>query len=641
MIRFARFYASKCGFSALFARGRQLLFIFGLVLMGNAVAAQTAEPVVITNLPSTDLAIAGPGYFIVRDPDALLLYITRYGQFTIDPDGYLITSDGFRVQGYDDTTVTNFGDVRIDNLGAPGGDTAPVQNFQINTDGTVVITLNDNNSYVGCQILLQNVSHPQGLQKAGQYLYKLDPATGILPMAQPPGTDGLGLLEMGSEELPVTTLTINRLHGPPSPLAHGLLHPTGVPTDFGIEGNGFFRLRDPNTGALFASRAGAFQQDTNGYLVNYSGLRVQGYSDTNLSVLGDVRMTLSPRNITFDHVTRSGQIYQTTIDGTTTVVGEILLWDCLQPAQLSVTNFSLFPVNTNLAMWTAATVPEQNGLGWIAPGMIETSQFDNSILAVRRTLNFFTQGPIVSTGEPLDLSVNSRGFFIVRNPTNNTFAATRGGHFQLGAAGHLVDTNGGWLQGLTDPALTVPGDIVVDAAQKPAGADPTAMLQSCTCGPDGLLIVNLTDGTTYIRGQVTLQYFTDLQALESADGIFFTNLAAALPMFTNAGPTRMGLGSIVTGSLEMIPPVRMPELALLPQTGFRVQINNLPDASQNNLESSSDLVHWTTLTGLSMNDIGASEFYDTNAPAASGVFYRTQAVVHYPTNSLGGAIPLN
>ena len=641
MIRLARFYANKCGFPAIIASGRQLLFVLWFVLFVQAIPAQRVTPVVITNLVPTDFAIAGPGYFLVRDPSASLLYITRYGQFTIDSNGYLVTSDGFRAQGYADSTLTNFGDIKIDNTGAPGGDTALVQQYVINPDGFVVVTLSDNNIFVCSQILLQNVSHPEALQKAGAFIYKLDPATGILPAAQPPGTDGLGLLVIGSVELPTTTVTINLLQGPASPLAHGLLHPTGVPTDLGIEGNGFFMLRDPNNGALFASRAGAFEEDANGYLVNYSGLRVQGYSDTNLSVLGDVRLTLNPRSMTYDEVNRSGKILQDLDDGTSIMVGEILLWDCRQPAQLSVTNFSLFPVNTNLAIWTPATVPEQNGLGWIVPGMVETSQFDNSILTVRRTLNFFTQGSIISTGNPLDLSVNNRGFFVVRNPTDDTFAATRCGHFQLDAAGHLVDTNGGWLQGWTNPALTVSGDIVVDAAQRPVGADPNATLQAFTFGSDGRLQVTLSDGTTYLRGQITLQYFVNLPALQSADGIFFTNLAAAMPMFTNAVPMSFGLGSVVAGSLETIPSARMPELALLPQTGFRVQVNNLPDWSQTYLESSSDLVHWTTLTGLSMNDIGASEYYDTNTPATCGLFYRMHAVVNYPVNGLLGNTPLN
>jgi len=50
----------------------------------------------------TDLAINGDGFFIVRDTgadEADSLYYTRGGQFTMDGDGYLVTPDGFRLQG--------------------------------------------------------------------------------------------------------------------------------------------------------------------------------------------------------------------------------------------------------------------------------------------------------------------------------------------------------------------------------------------------------------------------------------------------------------------------------------------------------------------------------------------------------------
>jgi flagellar hook protein FlgE len=50
----------------------------------------------------TDLAIEGDGFFVVKDPNPNEdnLYYTRNGQFIIDKDGYLVTTDGLRVQGY-------------------------------------------------------------------------------------------------------------------------------------------------------------------------------------------------------------------------------------------------------------------------------------------------------------------------------------------------------------------------------------------------------------------------------------------------------------------------------------------------------------------------------------------------------------
>ena len=65
---------------------------------------------------------------------------------------------------------------------------------------------------------------------------------------------------------------------------------TGVPTDLAIRGKGFFLVRDPATSVLFATRAGLFLLDRDGYLVTYQHWRVQGFSDTALTTPGDVRI---------------------------------------------------------------------------------------------------------------------------------------------------------------------------------------------------------------------------------------------------------------------------------------------------------------------------------------------------------------
>jgi flagellar hook protein FlgE len=47
----------------------------------------------------TDIAIQGSGFFIVSDPTSDTSLYTRNGNFSFDDDGYLVTADGFRVQG--------------------------------------------------------------------------------------------------------------------------------------------------------------------------------------------------------------------------------------------------------------------------------------------------------------------------------------------------------------------------------------------------------------------------------------------------------------------------------------------------------------------------------------------------------------
>jgi flagellar hook protein FlgE len=49
---------------------------------------------------STDLAISGDGFFIVREPGTESEYYTRAGEFSFDDDGNLVNSPGYAVQGW-------------------------------------------------------------------------------------------------------------------------------------------------------------------------------------------------------------------------------------------------------------------------------------------------------------------------------------------------------------------------------------------------------------------------------------------------------------------------------------------------------------------------------------------------------------
>jgi flagellar hook protein FlgE len=68
----------------------------------------------------------------------------------------------------------------------------------------------------------------------------------------------------------------------------GAMQHTGVPTDLAIGGDGFFIVKGTQGGVTqnFYSRNGAFRFDDQGYMVNQSGYRVQGYSADPTGVVG-------------------------------------------------------------------------------------------------------------------------------------------------------------------------------------------------------------------------------------------------------------------------------------------------------------------------------------------------------------------
>ncbi|RME36352.1 MAG: flagellar hook-basal body complex protein, partial [Deltaproteobacteria bacterium] len=94
---------------------------------------------------NSDLAIEGPGFFMVADPVTSELRFTRAGAFRFDADGYLINPEGFKVQGYmldmNGNTVGDLTDIKANTRSfSPANMTA---NITLNTN------LNSNSPYVG------------------------------------------------------------------------------------------------------------------------------------------------------------------------------------------------------------------------------------------------------------------------------------------------------------------------------------------------------------------------------------------------------------------------------------------------------------------------------------------------------------
>lgn len=79
--------------------------------------------------------------------------------------------------------------------------------------------------------------------------------------------------------------------------SQGALSSTGIDTDLSISGSGYFVMNGTTNGQTgdFYTRAGQFHLDQDGYLVNASGLNVQGYgvNDQNQinGMVGDIELT--------------------------------------------------------------------------------------------------------------------------------------------------------------------------------------------------------------------------------------------------------------------------------------------------------------------------------------------------------------
>jgi len=127
-----------------------------------------------------DLAINGPGFFQILQPDGTTAY-TRDGSFHVDSNGQVVNSNGFALQP---------------------AITIPQNALQITIgqDGTVSVLVpgQATPSQVGT-IQLANFINPAGLHSLGQNLY-LETAASGTPSTNTPGTNGIGALSQGYVE---------------------------------------------------------------------------------------------------------------------------------------------------------------------------------------------------------------------------------------------------------------------------------------------------------------------------------------------------------------------------------------------------------------------------------------------------------
>ncbi|MBL8266919.1 flagellar basal-body rod protein FlgG [Steroidobacter sp.] len=129
---------------------------------------------------SLDVAVNGRGFFQILMPDGTMGY-TRDGDFEVNAQGELVTSNGYRVQP---------------------GITIPdsVQSITIGKDGVVTAQLSGESApqQVGTMQLVDFIN-PAGLQPRGENLLVESAASGA-PQIGTPGLNGLGYIEQGSLE---------------------------------------------------------------------------------------------------------------------------------------------------------------------------------------------------------------------------------------------------------------------------------------------------------------------------------------------------------------------------------------------------------------------------------------------------------
>ncbi|MBE3553040.1 MAG: flagellar basal-body rod protein FlgG [Kyrpidia tusciae] len=143
----------------------------------------------MTGVP-TDLAIDGNGFFVVQLSDGATQAYTRAGNFHIDSNRNLVTSEGLFV---------------LDTGGAPIQLPDNTKSVSIDKNGNVNCLLDDGTTQTAAQIGLANFANPEGLQKIGNNLFVETTNSGPADVQAPNqgvfGSITSGALEMSNVDL--------------------------------------------------------------------------------------------------------------------------------------------------------------------------------------------------------------------------------------------------------------------------------------------------------------------------------------------------------------------------------------------------------------------------------------------------------
>lgn len=324
----------------------------------------------------------------------------------------------------------------------------------------------------------------------------------------------------------------------------GNLTSTGRSLDLAISGNGFFMVSD--NGSRLYTRNGSFNTDANGYIVDGSGNRLQGYGvNGNGSVVNGVitdlkvdtanqppsptskiTSTLSlnsaastPTNATFDPADSDSYNWSTSVD----------IYDS-QGNSHTMTNYFVKDSSNN---WTMHTLVD---------GRSPTDPTSTTPLTSQLSFNSSGQlTGVTSTGMTVnaDKTMTLTGWVPAAITDSTTDPVTWGAN---GAAG----ATGGISLDLTKTTQTNAAFAVTAVTQDGYA---TGQMSGLSVDVDGQMYATYTNGQSKVIGQLVLANFANTQGLTPVGNTAWKQSLASGEAVIGT-PTSGTLGSVGSGSLE-------------------------------------------------------------------------------------------
>lgn len=331
----------------------------------------------------------------------------------------------------------------------------------------------------------------------------------------------------GSNQTATQVGTGVALRGISTNFTQGSVSSSGSTTDLAISGNGYFIVKNPTDGSVYATRAGEFRWDDQGFLVNQEGYRVQGLTggagSTSPSVIGDIKLR-SQAEISASWAT----------DHATEIAAANLAYDSAQSAATELASISSFAAT---AADAASVETELDARITAADADVTAAAAGSDALAIAQA----THDALVSARTAMQTA-----------QSEITSSAAYGAADDAGKEALLLT---GVRASLSSSNVTAQGGAATAANAALAAATPTQR-SSSSIDESGNIVEFYANGTTATSNQLLLKNFNDQNALMKEGNNLYSGFEAAgaingTGLTGNDRPNQGGLGKIQSGALEL------------------------------------------------------------------------------------------
>lgn len=370
----------------------------------------------------------------------------------------------------------------------------------------------------GLEVIGNNIANVNSIAFKGSRTKYTDSFSQFLKQPSTSPADGNG------SNAPASQIGLGtQISGIQTSFLQGSLTTTGQATDLAISGAGFFQVRNAQNNQLFATRAGDFRMDDQGYITTTDGFRLQGLTGATIQY----RTGVNP----------DGYLVFIPTVSTPSSTGDLRV-------DFNAT-FANGRLKNDLIMVDANGQPILNGGSEV------------SAVASLTSASFTVNG----SGQLVDSGGN-----VVNGPDGTPLTDVEAGDYLVDENGAIVfDTQGNVLDDAAgDYIVNEEGRVLVTSSGAPMARPSDAQVLNDvpkTVGfqfrTNGDLEVSFSDGSSFVGGRVLLMDFRDPTALvreganlysgfDAAGAIGGTNLTGS-----DNTPGSYGLGVIRGGSLEL------------------------------------------------------------------------------------------